>query len=381
MADIIDAELTVGGAKLNAELSGSVTIPARLNIGIPGKDGAAATVEVGTVTTGEPGTEACVTNSGTENAAVLDFVIPRGADGEKGDKGDTGEKGEKGDAGADAELPNGTVGQILRHNGTAWAAANARALGCITVGTMTSGHTAAECDYLCDGVSDEAEILAAVTAAESSSGAISDVCILPGYYSLNAPLDLSGMNFVTIRSAGVVTWAFAYSSSPEEGTAGIALGDRMGLEGIRFDAAGISPTYAVSVPGSKVRISRCRFTGLGEEISGTLECIHAQGVEGLLIEDCEFDNCFGNVVHLIDATFCRVVGNSFYGCMEDSTFEALILLSACGYCSTAGNVSMFDLRLVGLGTETVSCIACGNAGYVRDSGTDNAVVPETWKET
>lgn len=38
----------------------------------------AATVEVGTVTTGEPGTEASVTNSGTENAAVLDFTIPRG---------------------------------------------------------------------------------------------------------------------------------------------------------------------------------------------------------------------------------------------------------------------------------------------------------------
>lgn len=38
----------------------------------------AATVEVGTVTTGAPGTEASVTNSGTANAAVLDFTIPRG---------------------------------------------------------------------------------------------------------------------------------------------------------------------------------------------------------------------------------------------------------------------------------------------------------------
>ena len=46
--------------------------------GAPGKDGAAATVTVGTVTTGEPGTDAAVTNTGTENAAVLDFVIPKG---------------------------------------------------------------------------------------------------------------------------------------------------------------------------------------------------------------------------------------------------------------------------------------------------------------
>lgn len=50
--------------------------------GSPGKDGTAATVTVGTVTTGEPDTPASVVNSGTENAAVLDFVIPRGEQGE-----------------------------------------------------------------------------------------------------------------------------------------------------------------------------------------------------------------------------------------------------------------------------------------------------------
>ena len=38
----------------------------------------AATVSVGTVTTGKPGTNASVTNSGTENDAVLNFTIPRG---------------------------------------------------------------------------------------------------------------------------------------------------------------------------------------------------------------------------------------------------------------------------------------------------------------
>lgn len=51
-------------------------------MGTPGKDGTAATVAVGTVTTGEPDTPASVTNSGTQNAAVLDFVIPKGEKGE-----------------------------------------------------------------------------------------------------------------------------------------------------------------------------------------------------------------------------------------------------------------------------------------------------------
>lgn len=46
-----------------------------------GEKGDAATVTVGTVTTGAAGTNAQVTNSGTQYDAVLDFVIPRGADG------------------------------------------------------------------------------------------------------------------------------------------------------------------------------------------------------------------------------------------------------------------------------------------------------------
>lgn len=49
-----------------------------------GPAGKAATIEVGTVTTGDPGTQAQVTNAGTENAAILDFTIPRGAVGPTG---------------------------------------------------------------------------------------------------------------------------------------------------------------------------------------------------------------------------------------------------------------------------------------------------------
>lgn len=50
--------------------------------GSKGDTGAAATVKVGTVTTGEPGTEAKVTNSGSSGAAVLNFTIPRGNTGD-----------------------------------------------------------------------------------------------------------------------------------------------------------------------------------------------------------------------------------------------------------------------------------------------------------
>ena len=42
---------------------------------------------MGTVTTGEPGTDASVINSGTETDAIFDFTIPRGADGTGGSGG------------------------------------------------------------------------------------------------------------------------------------------------------------------------------------------------------------------------------------------------------------------------------------------------------
>ena len=52
--------------------------------GPAGADGLAATVEVGTVTTGAPGTDAAVENVGTPTAAVLNFTIPRGNPGSGG---------------------------------------------------------------------------------------------------------------------------------------------------------------------------------------------------------------------------------------------------------------------------------------------------------
>jgi len=74
-----------------------------------GEKGDAATVDVGTTTTGEPGTNANVENVGTTSAAILDFTIPRGDKGEKGDKGDKGDKGNTGEAGMAATVDAGTT--------------------------------------------------------------------------------------------------------------------------------------------------------------------------------------------------------------------------------------------------------------------------------
>lgn len=57
-----------------------------------GLKGDAATIEIGTVTATEPGGAPAVTNSGTSQDAVFNFVLPRGQQGPKGDQGAPGQE-------------------------------------------------------------------------------------------------------------------------------------------------------------------------------------------------------------------------------------------------------------------------------------------------
>lgn len=52
--------------------------------GLQGIAGTAATIRIGSVYTGEPGTNASVSNSGTASNVVLNFTLPRGKDGKDG---------------------------------------------------------------------------------------------------------------------------------------------------------------------------------------------------------------------------------------------------------------------------------------------------------
>ena len=57
--------------------------------GLKGDPGEAATLEIGTVTASEPGSAPSVTNSGTAQGAILNFILPRGQTGPEGPAGQT----------------------------------------------------------------------------------------------------------------------------------------------------------------------------------------------------------------------------------------------------------------------------------------------------
>ena len=107
-------------------------------IGPTGPTGLAATIAIGTTTTGEPGTDAVVTNTGTEEAAILNFTIPTGATGPTGEIGPTGPQGIQGLTGeVGATGPTGDIGPT----GPTGADAEAPTL---TIGTVTTGDPGTE---------------------------------------------------------------------------------------------------------------------------------------------------------------------------------------------------------------------------------------------
>ena len=76
---------------LNANLQSPESLQTNvIERGLQGIPGEAATIQLGTVTTGTPGSDVIITNSGNENAAVFNFTIPQGEKGEQGDPGTPG---------------------------------------------------------------------------------------------------------------------------------------------------------------------------------------------------------------------------------------------------------------------------------------------------
>ena len=96
--------------------------------GDPGKDGLSATIKIGEVTTGEPGSDVTVENVGDDTNAVLNISIPKGADGKAASikigtvtTGESGDEAKVENVGTDTEailnftLPKGDMGEISLH--------------------------------------------------------------------------------------------------------------------------------------------------------------------------------------------------------------------------------------------------------------------------
>lgn len=96
------------GAETNLATATRYELGPISEVGEPGQGppGTAATIAVGSTTTGAPGTNASVVNVGTSSAATFNFTIPRGATGVQGLPGLDGSDGAQGEPGADGQDTN-----------------------------------------------------------------------------------------------------------------------------------------------------------------------------------------------------------------------------------------------------------------------------------
>lgn len=103
------------------------------------------TIEIGTVTTGEPGSEADASITGTAPNYVLNLTIPQG---EIGPQGPIGETGPQGETGAQGEVgPQGPAGP----QGEPGPAGEDGLTPTLTIGTVTTGEPGTDAEATITG--------------------------------------------------------------------------------------------------------------------------------------------------------------------------------------------------------------------------------------
>ena len=185
--------------------------------GTNGADGTAATVQVGTTTTGAPGTNASVTNTGTESNAVLNFVIPAGATGANGADGATGADG----TAATVQVGTTTTGAPGTNASVTNTGTESNAVLNFVIPAGATGASAAESRPSVLAVQDTTE--QALTENTPVSFAVN---------LLQSGTDLThaaGSNQITVETPGIYQAAFTAEVSPT-GTATLPLTISLSLE-------------------------------------------------------------------------------------------------------------------------------------------------------
>ena len=324
----------------------AIALAAKANSGKPGPagpkgdDGLAATIQVGTVTTGAAGTNAEVTNVGTENAAIFNFTIPKGDPGEGGGGLSTIVAG------------TGTSSIVMNHDDTNTNVASGNYSTALGYGTKAAGQGALAAGYSetpGNVIAGEGAVCCIGRATGTSSWeAIGDRSIAIGVSTISQTKGAIYANSIAIGSNTLASNSGATTignSSESSGSSSIAIGSST-------TAAG-SGSIAI---GSSVYSNGSHSTAIGylsnAENQGSIACGQRANAT---------------------ATGSIAIG---YG--ADSTS----LLTASGTGSTAIGYSTPNNQIISSGTNSVAIGTGAKAsstnsiafGYNVNSGVENQTV-------
>ena len=149
------------------------------------------------------------------------------------------------------------------------------------IGTSTAGWTENDCDYLCDGADDQAEINAAIAALPESGG---EIVVLDGSYAITASSTVDKANLSLTGSGPATRLVFTKQSS----LAPIfSLGHSAQISNLSLSYSGLLATnllsfayLALSQSGLQVTFRQCRIDASYSFASGSAST--------LLFEGCTF---------------------------------------------------------------------------------------------
>ena len=179
-----------------------------------------------------------------------------------------------------------------------------------TVGTSTSGWTANDCDYLCDGTDDQVEINAAIQALPAEGG---EIVILDGTYNITVPIYIKKSN-VMLSGNGTATilkrmWD---SDTANEGVIHVsAYADYCGIENFKID--GNKTNYSSN-------LNNCINVDTGDyTIINCNKCINSggdgirirYGIKNIVSQNiCEDNRCGIRLLSKSAYDYSIIIGNS-----------------------------------------------------------------------
>lgn len=206
------------------------------------------------------------------------------------------------------------------------------------IGTSAAGWTSDDCDYLCDGTTDQIEINQAISALPASGG---EVLILDGTYNITAKINVNKNN-VSIKGNGSATvLKRMYNSGSAEGVITLTGVEGCRVENLQID--GNRSNYSNS-NNRNIRLSssdNCVVTGTIHRTSNNYG-IELNSSSNNLITNNTCENSYYYGIYLDNRSSDNVVsGNTCSGndtgiCLTGNSGNNAVTNNICSNCDSCG---------------------------------------------
>jgi parallel beta-helix repeat protein len=253
----------------------------------------------------------------------------------------------------------------------------------LVVGTSTSGWTASDCDYLCDGTADQVEIIAALGALPATGG---EVIILDGTYNITASINIPYNNVVLRGNGNATILKRMYNSTTANSGATarglITLNSRTGckisdlqIDGNKDAYAGTS-NYGIYLVSSSVDNTVTGNTCNNNSYSGIY--LYSSSKNNTIASNTCNNNSYSGIFVYSSSNDNTVTGNT---CNNNS--YGIYLYSSSNYNTITGNTcnnNSYGIYLHSSNNNTVTGNTCNNNnsnGIYLYSSSNNTVTGNT----